>query len=120
MSEGLFDVPQHCTDCGRELVSGLCAWCSSKARHPMEWLAPVKDLEWTHRADQWLTATQPGDVITADDLIDAIGLPMGSENQIGARFQSWRKAGYIRQAGYTTSTRASNHGRVLRQWEVQQ
>lgn len=121
MSEALFDLEPPCDDCGRDRIHGLCAWCSSKpsGQTGIDAADRTRDLEWAHRADHWLDAcTDHGSVFTADDLIAAIGLPTGSENQIGARFQAWRKAGYIRQAGVTTSTRRSNHGRLLRAWEV--
>lgn len=121
MSDALFDVDPSCSDCGRDLVLGLCAWCAAKptGQTGIDAAHHARDLEWAHRANKWLdNCTDHGTVITADDLIAAVGLPTGSENQIGARFQAWRKAGFIRQAGVTTSTRRSNHGRLLRAWEV--
>lgn len=125
MSDALFDIPANCMSCGRQNVLGICPWCSGKttgadaAREAIAASNRKRDLEWSERADAWLDdMTDAGMVITADDLIEAVGLPTGSENQIGARFQAWRKAGYIRQAGVETSRRKSNHGRLLRAWEV--
>lgn len=121
MSDGLFDIEPPYNDCGRDLVHGLCPWCTGKpdGQTGIDAAARNSDPEWAERADEWLGhSNAPGFVITADDLIEAIGLPTGSENQIGARFQTWRKAGRIRQAGVATSRRRSNHGRLLRAWEV--
>ena len=118
------DQPTDCGHCGRQLVEQVCAWCSTRsgadaARAAIAAANNARDLEWAHRADAWLDdMTDAGTVITADDLIDAVGLPLGSSNQIGARFQIWRKAGYIRAAGVDTSRRPSSHGRLLWAWEV--
>ena len=56
-------------------------------------------------------------MFTADDLVDAIGLPVGSSNQVGAFFHWLSKACIITFHGYTTSKRKSNHGRLIREWE---
>lgn len=122
----LFDVDTACADCGRTTDHGTCPWCQSRtatqaAHAGMRAASANRDPEWTQRADEWLRTMRGWEIVqplTADDLIEAIGLPAGSENQIGARFQSWRRAGYIRQAGFVTSKRRTNHGRVLRAWEV--
>lgn len=123
----LFEVFDNCMGCGRTLAGSACPWCAGRAsgaEASQVALAAAnrsRDLEWAERADLWLRTLAGWEIvqpITADDLIEAVGLPAGSENQIGARFQAWRKAGYIRQAGVETSKRPSNHGRLLRAWEV--
>lgn len=120
MTDGLFDAPEYCPSCGRERVLGLCAWCSARVDAALVMVRDaIRDPEWTHRADYWIEdVAEPGSIVTADDLIDSVGLPTGSENQIGARFRTWARRGLIRSVGYSTSRRDTNHGRVLRQWQV--
>lgn len=58
---------------------------------------------------------------TVDDVIAKIGLPPGntganSNNVVGAMISGWAKKGLIRRCGYTKSTRALSHGRVVAVW----
>ena len=78
----------------------------------------VKDPEYTLRATEWRRSLEFGRIITADDLIEAHGLPMGSSNQVGALFNTWARLGAIRLAGVTQSRRDSNHARKVTLWEV--
>lgn len=78
----------------------------------------VTDPEWTMRAVDWLNKLGPYVVITADELVRDIGLPVGSGNQVGALFRKWHKAQIIWPVGMTTSGRASNHGRIIREWKT--
>lgn len=80
--------------------------------------AVTKDPAWWAEADRWLELQPIGDTFTADDLIDCIGKPAGSVNQIGARLRSWASQSAIAPVGYTEATRKESHGRVLRVWEV--
>ena len=78
---------------------------------------------WKAEADEWIRYRMHSR-FTADDLITEIGLPMDydpgtlSNNGIGAYLNHLAKRGVIRPLGYDTSSRASNHRRVLRQWLV--
>jgi hypothetical protein len=85
-------------------------------RHPK----PKPDELWSNNAEWWLeTLTRRGDIITADDLINEIGLPdEGSPNQVGARFKKWHKAGLLEPEGYKQSERKGTHGRAVRLWRV--
>lgn len=80
--------------------------------------AVSKDPAWWHEAAQWLNTQPLGITFTADDLTNAIGLPHGTGNQVGACIRSWAAADRITPAGYETAARKSSHGRVLRVWQV--
>lgn len=77
-----------------------------------------RDLEWTARANAWLSSMYLGVIISADDLVAEEGLPKGSANQVGARFSAWAKAGLIRMEGVKTAHRRESHGRLVRTWRV--
>jgi hypothetical protein len=80
--------------------------------------ATSSDPEWAERADAWLNSLYTGVVVCADDLIEACGLPVGSPNQVGARFSRWAKAGRIREHGFIRATRKQSHARRLITWQV--
>jgi len=80
--------------------------------------AVVKDPEWTLRATEWRRSQPNGKTISADDLIEACGHPMGSPNQIGALFRSWALNGLVRVEGTVRSTRNTNHARRIIMWRV--
>lgn len=76
------------------------------------------DHGWWAEAARWL-GTQPiGLRFTADDLTEAVGLPHGSANQVGACIRTWAVQDRITPVGYQEATRQSSHGRVLRIWQV--
>lgn len=121
MTATLFDIddkPAH------NCAGPTCSWCAWRERIAAAEAGTAaananRDLEWAQRADAWLADCVPAmAVITSDDLIDAVGLPVGSPNQIGARFKTWQRAGFIEMTGVTTSTRRTNHGRLLREWRA--
>lgn len=75
--------------------------------------------EWKADAESWLSSRR--EPFTADDLVLAVGLPVDKDavptnNGIGATINGWQKRDLIRQGGWATSARVSNHGRVLRVW----
>lgn len=76
----------------------------------------TKDARWWVEAGRFLKALRPGALFTADDLVDLIGLPDGSPNQVGACVRSWAAADLIKPNGFEESKRKSNHGRVVRVW----
>ena len=62
-----------------------------------------------------------GDTVTADTLVDAVGLPAGEvatnhNNAIGALFNRMAKQGAIAEVGRVRSTRPSNMGRKISIW----
>ena len=75
-----------------------------------------KDARWWVEAGRFLNTLSPGALFTADDLVELIGLPDGSSNQVGACVRGWAAADLIKAHGYEESTRKSNHGRVVRVW----
>lgn len=77
-----------------------------------------RDPAWWAEATRWLDRQPVGLTFTADDLTQAVGLPDGSSNQVGAIVRTWAVQDLIEPIGYTESTRLSNHGRVLRIWQV--
>ena len=120
-SEALFTVHMSCQECGRPTHANGCQWCNHKTGISAKeaGMANVKnDPEWGHRCDLWLSGLPFGSVICADDLVREAGLPMGSSNQVGARFARWAKAGWISEHGMTKGTRPESHGRRLLTWEV--
>jgi len=120
MTDALFDLeterPKTHACTGRECH--FCSWLDGHQAKQAGTTAANIDPRWAIEAGQWRRTMVEGDLFTADDLIDAIGLPDGHPNQIGALFALWHKAGTIRPRGTTASTRASNHARALRVWQV--
>lgn len=82
--------------------------------------------QWYNEADEWIRYHMHVE-FTADDLVEEIGLPMDldgnllSNNGIGAYFNHLarrKKNPCLKHVGYETSNRVSNHGRILRRWQV--
>ena len=112
MSATLFELEHKC-------AGPWCRYCETTTGVEAKALAieaTVSDPEWIMRAVDYLNQLGPHKRFTADDLTGAIGLPMGSGNQVGAIFRKWHKAQVIWPVGYSTSQRSSNHGRVFREW----
>jgi len=68
-----------------------------------------------------LQLAKSGKEFTADDLIQLVGLPAGSEaingnNAVGALFRYHHRLGTIKHKGFTASSRPGNHGRHVRVW----
>lgn len=122
VTDALFTFEAPCGDCGRPQRPGLaCAWCAGRNHREAKKAgtrAAKLDPEWQQRAVEYRRGLGIGATFTADDLIEAIGLPTGSSNQVGAIVHTWATRGFIEAAGFTQSTRKSNHGRWVRQWQV--
>ena len=115
MTDTLFEVEHKCR-------APWCRYCGGRTgieakKAAVKAVRDATDEEWDDRAQQWIIELGRGRMFTADDLVDAIGLPVGSSNQVGAFFHWLSKAGIITFHGYTTSKRKSNHGRLIREWE---
>lgn len=119
----LFEVAAPCGRCGRVVdETGSCLWCATAptgieaAERAMAGVN--RDPEWAHRAARWIGDQPIGSSFTADHLIDALGLPEGSENQVGATIRAWSSAKIIRPEGVTKARRKESHGRLIRVWKV--
>ena len=115
MTDTLFEVEHKCR-------GPWCRYCETRTgieakKAAVKAVRDATDEEWDWRAQQWIIELGRGRMFTADDLVDAIGLPVGSSNQVGAFFHWLSKACIITFHGYTTSKRKSNHGRLIREWE---
>jgi len=102
-----------------------CAICRHEIRTQQE-----KTLAATLTAKQdWVDAAScfimnrvlTGDTVTADTLIDAVGLPAGiiatnHNNAIGALFNRMARQGAIAEVGRVRSNRPSNMGRKISIW----
>lgn len=77
-----------------------------------------RDEGWWAEAAQWINTQPLGVRFTADDLVESIGLPHGTGNQVGACVRAWAASDRITPVGYAEATRQSSHGRVLRIWQV--
>jgi len=115
MTETLFEAPHTCP-------GPWCRYCETRTgieakKAAVKAVRDATDDEWDWRAQQWIIELGRGQMFTADDLVEAIGLPVGSSNQVGAFFHWLSRAYIIKYHGYTTSKRASNHGRLIREWE---
>lgn len=99
-----------------------CLWCDTTRTGTdaaTQGTAAVhRDLPWWQEADLWLELQPIGSLFTADDLVDCVGMPQGSSNQIGARIRGWARQRAIAPHGYTQATRKASHARVVRVWEV--
>lgn len=130
----LFDSPaadaqQHTPPTSTHAHTGSsCAFCATQptgkaaAEAAMKAAADARQ-EWIARADEWLRLQPQGTVLTADDLVAAVGLPLGAiamagNNAMGALFRSWARQGLIYAVGFTQATRKSSHGGILRVWKV--
>jgi len=121
MTDALFTVEVEAAPQLHACTGPTCTWCAWRdgtLAKAAGMTATDKDPEWADRADRWLNELYIGVVITADDLVAACGLPVGSPNQVGARFSRWAKAGRIREHGYQRATRKASHARRLVSWQV--
>lgn len=121
MTDALFTLELEPTPQLHACTGPTCSWCAwrdGELAKAAGMTAIDKDHEWADRADRWLGDLYVGVVITADDLVAACGLPVGSPNQVGARFSRWAKAGRIREHGYQRATRKASHARRLVSWQV--
>lgn len=121
MTDTLFDPPpaarsttHACTGPG----CYFCSWLDGQAAKTKAVKAVKFDPRWLHEAVEW-RRNSVGRLVTADDLIDVIGLPDGHPNQIGALFSQWAQSGMIRLTGTRPSHRDSNHARQIKVWEVE-
>lgn len=66
---------------------------------------------WRQAAHAFVSELPPGRELTSDDVVEAVGLPLGSRNAVGALTQALIKSGLIEWTGRVAqSTRASRHG----------
>jgi hypothetical protein len=119
----LFDAVDYPATPAPHACSGdVCQVCqltrTSAAAKTLGTLKPKRDHGWWAEATRWLDRQPLGLRFTADDLVDAIGLPHGTSNQVGAAIRTWAVQDLIDPVGYTEATRHSSHGRVLRIWQV--
>jgi hypothetical protein len=86
-------------------------------------LSNTSTSEWQEAAKLWLWRLPAGRTFTAEDLVDAVGLPVGEEsagknNAVGALMNGIAKRGVIRNTSdYTKAKRPASHGRVIAVWE---
>jgi hypothetical protein len=122
MTDALFDLgPSACWQCGRPLRNSVCGWCSQNPEGTTlvrTMATATKDPEWLERATQWRRSLNLHSRVTSDDLIAAIGLPVGSHNQIGSLFHTWHKKGYLKYIRTVRASRKSRNMGTLREWEV--
>lgn len=120
MTDTLFDPPPAARSTTHACSGPGCSFC--------EWLdgqhakrkavnAVKYDPRWLHEATEW-RQTRIGLEVTADDLIEAIGLPDGHPNQMGALWAMWAQSGFTRLVGTRPSRRDTNHARQIKVWEV--
>ena len=119
----LFDAVDYPATPAPHACSGdVCQVCqltrTSAAAKTLGTLKPKRDHGWWAEATRWLDRQLVGVRFTADDLVDAVGLPHGTSNQVGAIIRTWAVQDLIDPVGYTEATRHSSHGRVLRIWQV--
>ena len=94
-----------------------CTYCERQDRQDQQSLAEI-DPQWRVLATLWLKTIDIGGLLTADLLIEDVGLPPGHPNSVGALFRAWAAAGRIKSQGnYVTSSRESNNGRSIRVWK---
>ena len=109
----LFDLTDY-QEPTHACAGDVCQVCAATRNAPNTGVK--KDPRWWTEAGRFLHTLAPGALFTADDLVDLIGLPDGSPNQVGACVRAWAAGDHINAHGYTESKRPSNHGRVVRVW----
>lgn len=120
MTDALFELDDKPTNI-HACTGPSCTWCAWRdgdLAKAAAMTATDKDPEWSARADEWLNSLYVGVLITSDDLTDACGFPVGSNNQIGPKFSSWQRKGRLRHHGYARATRKQSHARVVSVWQV--
>ena len=115
----LFDVVDYQTPT-HGCAGDVCQVCEL-ARTPADaktlgTARPKKDNRWWTEAGRFINQLGVGALFTADDLVELIGLPDGSPNQVGACVRAWAAGDLILAHGFEESTRKSNHGRIVRVW----
>lgn len=82
--------------------------------------AAMSAAEWHDAALDWIRALPAGRRLSADDLVQAVGLPRESEpnrnNAVGAVFTGARRMALITRDGWIQSRRPEGHGRVIALW----
>ena len=116
MSFDLLDFLPPAHDCD-EKTCQVCDLTRNGYEAKLNGTGKVKrDPRWWHEANEFLDTLAAGALFTADDLVELIGLPDGSSNQVGACVRTWAAQDRTLPNGYETSRRHSNHGRVVRIW----
>jgi len=84
-------------------------------------LALINKQVWSANADNWFARLPRGYEYTADDLVEAIGLPTetGKNGAVGAKIKWWKSKRQAVGLGYTTTSRTSSHARPIMLWEKQ-
>ena len=120
INDALFDLeqPRKNTHACTGPSCHFCEWLDGHVAKDNATERVNLDPRWTIEAGEWRRTMIEGDLFTADDLVEAVGLPDGHPNQIGALFRLWHKACLIRPRGQAPSIRASNHARMVKVWEV--
>lgn len=96
----------------------FCEWLDGHAAKAKAQREVRIDPRWSYDAGTWRRGLPEGATFTADDLIDALGLPDGHPNQVGAVINQWHKAHLIAYSGTAPSRRASNHARRIVVWRA--
>lgn len=82
--------------------------------------AAVAASPWHNAALHYIASLSRGARLTADNLIEALGLPNASatnrNNSVGAVFSAAAKSGLIQRDGWRNSTRPESHARVIAVW----
>jgi hypothetical protein len=80
-------------------------------------LEAAAHLEWRTDAYHWLARLTYGQEITSTDLIEAIGMPPGSPNAVGAVIRSASTQGLIEPTErFIKSNRPNRHAATVRVW----
>lgn len=119
----LFDAVDYPASPAPHACAGhVCQVCeltrTSSAAKDLGTSRPKRDHAWWTEAARWLDRQPIGLEFTADDLVESVGLPHGSPNQVGAIVRTWAVSDLIAPVGYTEAKRHTSHGRVLRIWRV--
>jgi hypothetical protein len=110
---------------GEPKGADYCGICRYQIRHEQERklaAALAAKQTWVDAAACFIiNKVFNGETVTADTLIDAVGLPAGEvatnhNNAIGALFNRMARQGAIAEVGRVRSTRPSNMGRKISVW----
>lgn len=104
-------------------LNETCLFCAASndgreaGRVASELAHMAADPEWAEKAWAWIVRkAEAGEMFTADNLVEAVGMPDAHRNAVGGLIRRASTSKLIQSVGTTQSTRKETHGRLVRVW----